>query len=215
VCRLRAPPTLRAIASAAWRAGLIADLDGLETEAAAAAAQSSNCECDEERTACAGAGEHPRSFGGDSCADAWCCEGSAGGGGGGGGGAGSCSPVADGKGSCSARSPVVGALLQASVSSASSAGCRDADLIAAFHLPEVAPPCGACGGADAASDDDDDESTCGVCLEPPVSVALLRGCGHRLCTACARGVVGAVGKAPTACPVCPFCRGTILGFDRA
>ncbi|KAI8467963.1 MAG: hypothetical protein J3K34DRAFT_460139 [Monoraphidium minutum] len=62
-----------------------------------------------------------------------------------------------------------------------------------------------------AVDEDEEEDACGVCFEPFSAVAALRGCGHLLCTACARGVVSRQAAGPAA-PTCPFCRRAILGF---
>jgi hypothetical protein len=70
-------------------------------------------------------------------------------------------------------------------------------------------------------DDQEEEDTCGVCFEQfekLSAAAVLRGCGHRLCTGCARGVVrqgcgeAAAAEAAPAPPSCPFCRRVIVGF---
>jgi hypothetical protein len=61
-------------------------------------------------------------------------------------------------------------------------------------------------------EEEDYDAMCGVCYEAPAASVTLRGCNHKLCTDCARGIVAWTSSGPAA-PSCPFCRATISGFE--
>jgi hypothetical protein len=132
-----------------------------------------------------------------------------------------------GAGDAALRRASLSQFVSAAAAAAAAAGACQTDGCGA-----AAGPWAGGAGAGCCQEGVEDEE-CGVCFEPLVSspVVALRACGHRLCAACARGVVGgaaggcgggpAGGEGPeeeegaddhTLCPSCPFCRALILGF---